>query len=131
MTYPKTPKIPFDHRAILNVLRFSLFSGERDPMENEGAVEKLSQAQRVLRLFGGARKLASLLLIVGKPRDPSNLYRWTYSREKGGTGGLVPTSAWADILLAARLEGIIVPVELMHPEHFTPIKTYKQDDRWS
>lgn len=76
---------------------------------------KEDQATRILAKFGGARRLASALKALGIPRDPATIYKWTYPREKGGTGGLIPTAAWPDVLKAARMEGILISPEDMDP----------------
>ena len=56
-----------------------------------------SQAQRIVDKFGGFPALARAL---GR-RDISALYRWTKPKEKGGTGGLVPSSAVSSVTAAA------------------------------
>lgn len=87
----------------------------------------LTQAERILKKFGGARRLAEILTLTGKMKTPSTIYRWTYSREKGGTGGLVPTSAWPDILVAARYAGIVLEDDLISPATFVPRKRFRYD----
>lgn len=74
-----------------------------------------SQAERVLEKFGGARRLSKVLAILGRSKDPASMYKWTYSRDKGGTGGIIPTSAWADILAAARFDGVMITPEDTDP----------------
>lgn len=91
---------------------------------------ELTQAERIVKKFGGARRLSSILLLVGKPRDPANIYRWTYSKERGGTGGLIPTSAWPDIIRAAKYDGILIDAELTDPRSFVPAKKFKTDTQW-
>lgn len=78
-----------------------------------------TQAQRVIAKFGGAYKLAQALnrLEPEKRRDPSNVFRWTYPRTKGGTGGMIPAGAMLDVLDAAKSEGI-----LLTPDDFYPGK---------
>jgi len=53
-------------------------------------------AFRVIQKCGGFSKTATL---VG--RSESWVYRWTYAKEHGGTGGSVPQSAQAALLEAA------------------------------
>lgn len=79
----------------------------------------LSQAERVIARFGGARGLMRALrrLDPGKHRDPVSIYRWTYGRAKGGTGGLIPSVAIADVMEAARLEGIFLTADDFDPRH--------------
>lgn len=74
-----------------------------------------SQAEAIIRRFGGPRDLARALAAVGAPRDPSAIYRWTYPRDQGGTGGLIPTSAVKDVKRAARFAGIE-----LRPEDWDP-----------
>lgn len=74
-----------------------------------------NQAERVLRKFGGARRLAAILKMLGRERDPATIYKWTYPRSKRGTGGLVPSSAWGDVLAAMRFEGLQLLPEDMDP----------------
>lgn len=54
-------------------------------------------AERIIKKCGG---VASTALIV--KASESWVYRWTYSKEKGGTGGHVPRGAQEAILAAAR-----------------------------
>jgi len=73
-----------------------------------GEKPRLTQAERVIAKFGGARKLAKALAL-----DPSTVYKWTYPREKQGTGGVVPNNKIPALLAAARAEGILfTPAEL-------------------
>lgn len=67
-----------------------------------------SQAERVLAKFGGARALARILDGLGIKKDPSGFYRWTHPKSRGGTGGVIPTSAWKMLIYAARMEGILL-----------------------
>lgn len=92
---------------------------------------ELTQAERVLKKFGGARRLSAILLVVGKPRDPSCIYRWTYPKEKGGTGGLIPTSVWPDLILAAKYDGVLLESELTDPRTFAPKKRHRYDETWN
>lgn len=62
-----------------------------------------AQAQRIIDRFGGARRLAKLLRF-----DPSRVYKWTYPRDKGGTGGLVPAAVIPRIQALADIEGISI-----------------------
>jgi hypothetical protein len=71
-------------------------------------VDDTTQAGRVIKKFGNARRLAVLMGC-----DPSRIYRWMHPRDKGGTGGLIPSSAMEEVLKCARLSGIILsPAEL-------------------
>jgi hypothetical protein len=77
----------------------------------------LSQAGRIFLKFGGVPVLLRALKAIGRPRSKTSLYRWDYPRAEGGTGGLIPTSAWPDIARAARLEGIHLTPEDLDPRH--------------
>lgn len=76
-----------------------------------------SQAQRVIAKFGGARGLMRALqrLEPRKHRDATSIYRWTYPKSKGGTDGLIPTAAMADVTEAARLDGVLLSAEDWDP----------------
>jgi hypothetical protein len=76
-----------------------------------------TQAERVIAKFGGARKLCRALerLDATKHRDASCIFRWRYPKSKGGTDGLVPTAALADVVEAARLEGILLSSDDLDP----------------
>lgn len=53
-------------------------------------------AERVIEAFGGASRLADLTGI-----DRTSVYRWTYSREKGGTAGAIPHGNHGKLLAVA------------------------------
>lgn len=59
------------------------------------------QAQRIIDRFGGAPRTAAAL---GK--DVSAIYKWNYEKERGGTDGLVPSSAVPEVMKAANAMGI-------------------------
>ena len=78
---------------------------------------KQTMAERVIYKFGGARDLWRMINEVAPGTiDASAIYRWTYPREKGGTGGIIPTRNLALILKAARLQGILLDEGDFHPE---------------
>ena len=58
-------------------------------------------ADRVIAAFGGIRATARL---VG--RNPTSVQRWRKPRERGGTGGCVPTAVQGRLLALARERGI-------------------------
>jgi hypothetical protein len=89
-------------------------------METPAERAKKSQAERVIEKFGGARALARALAAVsaaeGKPaRCNSSVYRWTYPKSKGGTGGMIPVNAIPWVIKAARIEGIFLKDEDLYP----------------
>lgn len=56
--------------------------------------EKLDPALSVIRTLGGFEKVAEIT-----KKHISNVYRWTYPKARGGTGGVIP-QADAELLLA-------------------------------
>jgi len=56
-------------------------------------------AKNVIQKSGGVGKISQ---ITG--RAESSIYKWTYPKEKGGTGGLIPAEAQAE-LMAASMRG--------------------------
>lgn len=83
----------------------------------------MTQADSILARFGGPRRLVAALARLAdttgdesKRRNPATVYKWTYPRDKGGTGGYIPSSAWEDVRQAARLEGILLKPEDWFPE---------------
>lgn len=79
-------------------------------MQNE-----LSQAERILKKFGGAPRLAGLFKTLGIGRNLHGIYKWTYPSERGGTGGVIPHLALRDVLEAARFDGIYLSPEDLDP----------------
>lgn len=70
----------------------------------------MSQAERIIDKFNGRYNLARL---IGK--QPSTIYRWTYPRSKGGTGGLIPNKDLPLIRKAAREQGIYLTEKDLYP----------------
>lgn len=67
-----------------------------------------TQAQRVFEKCGGVPRLAAAM---GK--DPSALYRWNHSKDKGGCDGLIPSSSMQEVLDAAELLNVkLTPKDL-------------------
>lgn len=58
-------------------------------------------ASHVIQKCGGLDAVAA---ITG--RHKSNVARWTYGKERGGTGGLIPSDAQLTLLRGARERGI-------------------------
>lgn len=58
-------------------------------------------ARTVIDKFGGHQAVAEALNL-----DVSRVYRWTYPRERGGTGGHIPAKQQVALLDAARARGI-------------------------
>lgn len=57
----------------------------------------MSIAQHIIDKCGGVEATARIV-----DQSVSWVYRWTYSKERGGTGGAVPRKAQEKILQAAR-----------------------------
>lgn len=70
----------------------------------------MEPAATIIELCGGASAVAEMLT-----RDSSRVHRWTYSKEKGGTGGRIPAELQEKLLTEARARGIN-----LRPEHFFP-----------
>lgn len=74
-----------------------------------------TQASRVFAKFGGVPNLLRSLRAARKPRHFSVVYKWNAPKSVGGTGGLIPSSAIQDVMVAARLEGILLSDEDLSP----------------
>jgi len=70
--------------------------------------EDANSAAYIIRLCGGAAAVAEMT-----GTDVSRVHRWTYSEERGGTGGTIPMGKAQILLNAAKAKGI--PLK---PEHF-------------
>lgn len=69
----------------------------------------LNPAKTVIDICGGPAAVSSMLNV-----KVSNVYRWTYPKERsGGCGGIIPAVQQAKLLTAARSAGID-----LRPEHF-------------
>ena len=51
----------------------------------------------IIKQFGGAKALAEAI-----NKDPATVYRWTYPKNKGGTGGIIPSSSVSKVHDAAQ-----------------------------
>lgn len=81
-------------------------------------VARPTQAQAVIAKFGTACQLAKMLSAhLGRQISVSTVYRWTYRREDGGTGGLIPGSSLRNILaMAARqVPPVIITRDDLYP----------------
>lgn len=61
----------------------------------------LTPAKTVIEKCGGVAATAHLA-----NRSENRVRRWTYSRERGGTDGLIPADCQVTLLKAARAAGI-------------------------
>jgi len=76
------------------------------------------QAVQVIFKFGNARKLADAIKECcpeSEHYNPATIYRWTYPKEAGGTGGVIPAPALKTVIKAARYAGV-----MLTPEDLTP-----------
>lgn len=73
--------------------------------------KQLEPARTILAKIGGVDVAAK---ITGK--HVSRIYRWTYPREKGGTGGVVPHEDATKLLEHAKANG----VDLVADDFFAP-----------
>ena len=58
-------------------------------------------AAHVIEKCGGHRAVADMAGV-----DVTRVYRWTYSRDRGGTGGIIPTKHHQQLLRVARERGV-------------------------
>lgn len=75
-------------------------------------------AKTVIDILGGAPIVSEIV-----NRDVSQVYRWTYPKEKGGTGGLVP-AVYQQLLLdwAKQNEKPLLPEHFFESEHRAEIE---------
>ncbi len=92
-------------------------------LKKSGEEYTTTQADRIFYKFSGPRNLSKMLKAAGYGRNFSSVYRWSYPVSKGGTGGVVPSSAMYEIIHAARLAGIVLSLEDMDPRVISYIKT--------
>jgi hypothetical protein len=63
----------------------------------------LDPASTIIKRFGGIAAVADMLKL-----NRTSVLRWTHPRERGGTGGLVPTKHQADLMAKARERGVAI-----------------------
>ena len=66
----------------------------------------MSPAKTIIDKFGGHQAIAEILGL-----SVTQVYRFTYSREKGGTGGAVPQRHIPTLLAAAKARDFALAVE--------------------
>ena len=76
-----------------------------------------TQAERIIKKFGGVRRLAAIL-----GYDRSSVYRWNHPVSKRGCGGLVPIKSMIKIAALAPLEGVVIEAT-----DFLPSERVEQD----
>lgn len=77
----------------------------------------LEPAHTVITICGGYAETARM-----SGRSEVRVRRWEYPKEKGGTGGLIPSDCQQTLLDAARSEG-----KDLRPEHFFVVPTPDED----
>lgn len=80
--------------------------------------KELEPARSILAKIGGVEVASK---VTGK--HVSRIYRWTYSRAKGGTGGVIPHDDATKLLEYARQNGI----ELTADDFFASADTAARD----
>ena len=79
------------------------------------ALNPKTQAGRVITKFGGLEVFVKALKSVGHPRHSSTIRKWSYPKSREGRGGVIPTGALRDILMAARNEGVLLTKDDLDP----------------
>lgn len=77
----------------------------------------LEPANTVITICGGFAATARMAA-----RSEVRVRRWTYPKEKGGTGGLIPSDCQQVLLDVARSQGMD-----LRPEHFFTAPTPQED----
>jgi hypothetical protein len=73
---------------------------------------QLTPAGRLIARFGGVLKLhEALTQLSTRAPNLSSIYRWTYPRERGGTGGLIPTRDLELVLRCARENKVSLEID--------------------
>ena len=78
---------------------------------HEPAEVVADQAGKIIKKLGGFRRTARLLGVAR-----STVYRWTWPRSEGGTGGIIPPKMLPGLILAARRDGILLSPQDLYPE---------------
>lgn len=61
----------------------------------------MNAAERIIKKCGGPTVVAGICGV-----HVTRVYRWTYDRERGGTGGIIPTRHQNRLLIGAMQQGI-------------------------
>lgn len=73
----------------------------------------MEPAQTIIRICGGFAAVATMV-----QRSEIRVRRWTYSKERGGSAGLIPSDCQQTLLREATKRGID-----LRPEHFFAERT--------
>ena len=68
----------------------------------------MEPANTIIQICGGFNAVAEMT-----GRDQTRVRRWTYSKDKGGTGGLIPSECQQLLMEQAKERGLP-----LRPEHF-------------
>jgi len=63
-------------------------------------------AYNLIEKLGGVGEVARIAGV-----DISRVYRWTYSKERGGTDGEIPRKHWQSLISAASIKGVELTAE--------------------
>lgn len=75
----------------------------------------LTPAAKVIEICGGFKAVARMT-----GRSEVRVRRWTYPKDRGGTGGLIPAEVQPVLLRAARDAGLpLEPTHFFAPEIFS------------
>lgn len=74
-------------------------------------------AHRIIERFGGTRRLARLLGI-----SAAAVTRWLYPRDRGGCGGLIPSSRILPLLALAECQGVVITEHDLAPVFTTGVE---------
>lgn len=99
--------------------RYRRPSGKKQERYHTDPNAPLTQAHRIILKFGGAIRMAKVMLAAGIDIHASTIYRWTHPRSMGGGGGVIPAHRWDDVVVAARYDGIVITPEDTDPR---PVK---------
>ena len=72
--------------------------------------EPATQAERITARFGGPLGLAKAIGYTD-----AAVYKWNYTKDKGGCNGLIPTRAMDRILSVARMFGVLLTIDDLKP----------------
>lgn len=70
----------------------------------------MEPASTIIDICGGFKVVSEMT-----GRDETRVRRWTYSKERGGTGGLIPSECQTRLMEEARRRGLPLT-----PNHFFP-----------
>lgn len=115
MEWVKTKKTSKLTKDQLRAKYDAMLMSKRERLEN-----RRSQADTVIEKFGGVQPLIEMARSVDPELSwaPSTIYRWTYPKSEGGTGGIIPPNSLGFLMRVARIHGIRLVPEDFYPEFF-------------